>query len=261
MTDRVYPSTKPTASGGGAPAATAANGGTNLAFPANKAQLYNPARQAYRPPPPPPRRHRRGCCRFCCLWTTLLILLILILAVISGAVFYVLYRPHRPSFSVASLHLSRFNLTDTSITSAFNVTLVARNRNSKITFFYDQISVKILSGDVDIGDGAFPPFTHRKKNVTTLRTVVSSSNTPIPGGTDISHLKSSVRSRKLPIRIQLETKVRAKIGEIETKKLRIRATCDGIRASIPTGKTASVATTSKVKCKVDPRIKIIRWTV
>ncbi|KAL6563299.1 hypothetical protein OROHE_005886 [Orobanche hederae] len=261
MTDRVYPSTKPTASGGGAPAATAANGGTNSAFPANKAQLYNPARQAYRPPPPPPRRHRRGCCRFCCLWTTLLILLILILAVISGAVFYVLYRPHRPSFSVASLHLSRFNLTDTSITSAFNVTLVARNRNSKITFFYDQISVKILSGDVDIGDGAFPPFTHRNKDVTTLRTVVSSSNTLIPGGTDISHLKSSVRSRKLPIRIQLETKVRAKIGKIETKKLRIRVTCDGIRASIPTGKTASVATTSKVKCKVDPRIKIIRWTV
>ncbi|KAI3463269.1 hypothetical protein Pfo_019932 [Paulownia fortunei] len=261
MTDRVYPSTKPTAHGGAAPAPAAANGAANPTFPANKAQLYNATRPAYRPQPPPRRRHRRGCCCSCCLWTTLLILLILLLAAIAGAVFYVIYRPHRPSFSVSSLQLSKFNLTDTTVTSAFNFTLTARNRNSKITFFYDQISVKILSGDVDIGDGSFPGFTHSKKNVTTLRTVISSSNTPFPDGTDISQLKSSLKSKNLPLKIQLETKVKAKIGKIQTKRLRIRVTCDGIKVSIPTGKTASVATTSKVKCKVDPRIKIIKWTV
>ncbi|KAL3824452.1 hypothetical protein ACJIZ3_020481 [Penstemon smallii] len=261
MADRVYPSAaKPITNGGGAPAV--ANGGANPAFPANKAQLYNAARPAYRPQPPPRRRHRRGCCCSCCLWTTLLILFILLLVAITGAVFYVLYRPHRPSFSVASLQLSRFNLTDTSITSNFNFTLTARNRNKKITFYYDAIAVKFLSGDVDIGDGTFPGFTHSKNNVTTLRAVVSSSNSsPIPKGADISHLRSSLRSRNLPVKIQLDTKVKAKAGKIETKKLRIRVTCDGIKISVPTGKTASVATTSNVKCKVDPRIKIIKWTV
>ncbi|KAK6128018.1 hypothetical protein DH2020_038221 [Rehmannia glutinosa] len=221
MTDRVYPSTKPAANGAAAAAPASTNGAANPTFPANKAQLYNAARPAYRPQPPPRRRHRRGCCCSCCLWTTLIVLLVLLLAAIAGAVFYVLYRPHRPSFSVAALHLSRFNLTDTTYTSAFNLTLTARNRNSKITFLYDQISVKVLSGDVDIGDGSF--------------------------------LASPT--------IQLDTKVKAKIGNIKTKKLTIRVICDGIRISIPTGKTASVATTSKVKCKVDPRVKIIKWTV
>ncbi|KAK6153593.1 hypothetical protein DH2020_013232 [Rehmannia glutinosa] len=261
MTDRVYPSTKPAANGAAAAAPASTNGAANPTFPANKAQLYNAARPAYRPQPPPRRRHRRGCCCSCCLWTTLIVLLVLLLAAIAGAVFYVLYRPHRPSFSVAALHLSRFNLTDTTYTSDFNITLTARNRNSKITFLYDQISVKVLSGDVDIGDGTFPSFTQGKKNVTTLRTVISSSNTPFEEGTDLTALKSSVRSRNLPLKIQLDTKVKAKIGKIKTKKLTIRVICDGIRISIPTGKTASVATTSKVKCKVDPRVKIIKWTV
>ncbi|GFP88556.1 hypothetical protein PHJA_000999300 [Phtheirospermum japonicum] len=184
---------------------------------------------------------RRGCCCSCCLWSTLVILLILLLAAIAGVVFYVLYRPHRPSFAVASLHLSRFNLTYIAITSIVNLTLIARNRNSKITFFYDQISVKLLSDGIGIDDGAFPAFTYSKRNVTTLR--------------------SSFRSRQLPIKIQLNAKVRDKIGKTTTNKIKIRVTCNGIRVPIPTGNTSSVVTTSIVKCKVDPRIKIIKWTV
>ncbi|CAA0822406.1 Late embryogenesis abundant (LEA) hydroxyproline-rich glycoprotein family [Striga hermonthica] len=249
MTDRVYPS-KPTA-----------NGGVNPAFPANKAQLYKATRPPYRPQPPPRRRSGRSLCCTCCLGTTLLILLVLLLAAIAGAVFYVIYRPHRPSFSVASLRLSRFNLTDTAVTSAFNVTILANNHNSKIIFLFERISVRLLSGDVDVGSGDFPAFTQGKKNVTTLRAVVSNSNTPISAGTDISPLRSGVRRRNLPIRIRLDTEVRAKIGNIKTKKLKIRVICDGIGVSIPNGKTTSVATISKEKCKVDPRIKIIRWTL
>ncbi|KAL6585152.1 hypothetical protein OROMI_004441 [Orobanche minor] len=257
MSDRVYPSAKPAA--GEAPAS--ANGGANPSFPANKSQFYNPARLPYRPQPPPRRPHRRGCCCSCCLWMTTIVLIILLLAAIAGAVFYVFYRPHRPSFSVNSLQLSRFNLTDTSLTTAFNLSLTARNPNMKIDFYYDQISVKILSGDVGIGDGSFAGFTHVRKKTTTLRTSISSSNNPIPAGTDISALKSSLRSRKLPLKIQLDTKVVVKAGKIKTAKLRIRVACDGIKVSVPSGKTATLAATSNVKCNVDPRVKIIKWTV
>lgn len=260
MNDRVHPSAKPVANGG-AVAPAAANGEANPAFPANKAQLYNATRPAYRPQPPPKRGHRRGCCCSCCLWTTLAILLLLLLAAIAGAVFYVLYRPHRPSFTVNSLQLSKFNLTDTSLTSSFNFSITAHNPNKKITFFYDAISVKFLSGDLDIADGSFPGFTHGKKNTTTLKSVVSSSRNQFPDGTDIAPLKSSLKNKNLPLKIELETKVKLKIGKFKTKKLKIRVTCDGIKISIPTGKTATSATTSKVKCKVDPRIKIIKWTV
>lgn len=258
MNDRVYPSAKQAPPNGGVE-----NGAANPTFPANKAQLYNASRPAYRPQPPPRRGHGRGCCCSCCLWTTIAILCVVLLAAIAGVVFYVIYRPHRPSFAVNSLRLSTFNLTDTAITSNFNISVTARNPNKRIAFFYEPITVRILSGNVDIGDGSFPAFSHGKKNVTTLRAVVSRPNAPIPDGTDLSALKSSFKSRNLPLKIQLETKVQAKVGKIKTKKLKIRVICDGIKIPVPAGRAAAAtaAATTDVKCKVDPRVKIIKWTV
>ncbi|XP_073302551.1 NDR1/HIN1-like protein 13 [Primulina huaijiensis] len=258
MAERVYPSAKPPANG--TAAATTTNSAAPAAFPANKAQLYNATRPAYHPQPPPRRSKRRVCC-VCCLWTTVVILILILLAGIAGVVFYVIYRPHRPSFSVTSLQLSKFNLTDTTLTSAFNFTLVARNPNKKITFFYDAIAVEIFSGDIAIGSGSFPAFTHGTENTTTLRTVVSSSAAPIPDGTDISPLKSSLKNKNVPLKIQLDSKVKVKVGKMNTKKLKIRVVCDGIKITPPSGNSTASATTSKVKCKVDPRIKIIKWTV
>ncbi|XP_073134154.1 NDR1/HIN1-like protein 13 [Henckelia pumila] len=258
MAERVYPSAKPAANGAATGSAT--NGTAAPTFPTNKAQLYNATRPAYRPQPPP-RRSKRSICCACCLWTTVAILILLLLAGIAGVVFYVIYRPHRPSFSVTSLQLSKFNLTDTTVTAAFNFTLVARNPNKKITFFYDPISVEILSGDISIGSGSFPAFTHGTENTTNLRSVISSSAAPIPDGTDISPLKSSLKNKNLPLKIQLDSKVKAKVGKLKTKKLNIRVVCDGIKVAPPSGNSTAAATTSKVKCKVDPRVKIIKWTV
>ncbi|KAL2516352.1 Late embryogenesis abundant (LEA) hydroxyproline-rich glycoprotein family [Forsythia ovata] len=256
MTDRVYPSAKPTVNG----AAPAANGGSNPTLSATKAQLYNNPRPMYRPQPPPRRRYRRGFCCSCCLCTTLLIIIILLLAAIAGAVFWVLYRPHRPSFSISSLQLSKFNFTDTSLASTFNLTLIARNLNKKIVFSYEPIAVKIFSGDISVGDGSLPGFTQATKNITTVKAVISSSS-PFPDGTDISALKSNLKNKNLPLKLTLDTRVEFKIGKLKTKKFRVRVNCDGIKISLPTGKSPTTATTANVKCKVDPRFKIIKWTV
>lgn len=248
--DKVYPSANPSAVNGAA-----------ASFPASKPQPpYQ--RPPYRPPPPPKRRRDgRSCCCKCCLWTTFIIVLILLIVAVAGAVFYALYRPHRPSFTVTSLQLTRFNLTDTALTSAFNVSIGARNPNSKISFFYDDISVTVLSGGVDIGDGTFPAFSQGKKNVTALKSVITKSIDPTSAGIDVTSLKSSFKSRSLPIEIRLETKVKAKAGKIKTKKIGIRVTCYGIRVSVPTGNTTTSVTTTNMTCKVDPRVKVIKWHV
>lgn len=75
-------------------------------------------------------------------------------------------------------------------------------------------------------------------------------------------MKSNLKNKNsLPLKIQLDTKVKVKIGGMKTKKVGVRVKCDGIKATVPTGKTATAATTSKVKCKVDLRFKIWRWTI
>ncbi|XP_051116075.1 NDR1/HIN1-like protein 6 [Andrographis paniculata] len=256
--------TKPT--GGGAagestavPAATKT--GLNPVFPVNN-QNYITQRPAYlRLQPPPMKIRRRRCCCRCCLWTAIVISFLILLAAFAGAVFYVLYRPERLNVTVNSLRLADFNLTETSITAAFNFSVTARNPNNRIAFNFDGISLYLRSADVDVGDGSFPGFILGENNVTTMRSVISRSNSPIPEGTDVSALKSSLKIKQLPLKIVMETKMQAQIGKLATKKLKIRFTCDGRSVPLPVAKAPPPSTVSGVRCKAKPIINILDWTL
>lgn len=248
MTDRVFPSKPPATTNGGA--------ATNPTFPATKAQQFTATRPAYRPTPYHNRRRRSFCCT-CCLWTTLLIIILITLAAIFGAIVYVIYRPHRPSFSVSSLHLSQFNLTSSShLTSKFNLTIKARNPNKKITYYYNPIAIKITSNGVNVGSGTVPAFTQGTKNTTTLKSTVSAKSQSVDANS--LNLKSK---KSLILNIQMDTKLKVKIAGTKTKKIRIRVKCNGIKANLPAEKTETVASTANVKCKVDLRFKIWKITI
>ncbi|XP_076885765.1 NDR1/HIN1-like protein 13 [Bidens hawaiensis] len=224
---------------------------------ANKAQIYNSTRPVYRPQP---RRSRRSCCCSLCLWLTFTLLVLIILTAVAGGVFYVLYRPHRPSFTVSSLQVSQFNLTSSNhLNTKLNFTVTARNPNKKIEFGFNPVSVSIDSNRVDVGDGTIPAFVMPKKNTTRLKAVVSSAGQLLD---DNNKLKSDLKSKKsIPLTIQLDTKVKVKIGSLKTKKVPIRVVCDGVRVTAPSGNATTTASTAGVKCKVDLRIKIWKWTV
>nr|GMC47599.1 protein YLS9 [Ipomoea batatas] len=251
MAEKVYPS-KPAFNG--ATTSPAANSGTN---PAKKPQLYHATRPVYRPS----TRRNRSCLCTCCLWTTFLVIILVFLAAVAGVIFWAVYRPHRPSFTVNSLSFAQFNISSTKLTSNFTSTISARNPNKKLTFLYDPITVSLFSGDVAVGTGSLPGFRHGTENTTALKAMVTTSGKTLDGG-EISSLKSTLKSKNtLPVKIRLETKVKVKVGSLKTKKVGIRVTCDGIKVTVPAGKSSPAkTTTSNVKCKVDTRIKIWKWT-
>lgn len=75
-------------------------------------------------------------------------------------------------------------------------------------------------------------------------------------------MKSSMKSKSgLPLQVKLETKVKAKMGNLKTPKVRIRVSCEGIRVTLPSGKKPATASTSNAVCDVDVRFKIWKWTV
>ncbi|XP_039143618.1 NDR1/HIN1-like protein 13 [Dioscorea cayenensis subsp. rotundata] len=261
MTDRVYPSAKPNPH----PPPPAANGaaaaGGPPSFPATKAQMYGATRPAYRPQPLSKqrrRRSRRGCCCACCLWLMLVIVALILLAAIAGGVFYVLYRPQRPTFSVSSLRLSTLNLTSNHLNSRIDLSVTARNPNRKLVFLYDPITIAASSSGIDIGDGSFPAFTHDTKNTTILKTALTSSSQSLDSST-ASDLK---KKTTIPLEIDLETKAGVKIGSLKTKKIGIQVSCTGINVAVPKSKgKPSAADSPDASCKVKIRIKIWKWTV
>ncbi|XP_076946217.1 uncharacterized protein LOC143617590 [Bidens hawaiensis] len=235
----------------------------NPKFPPTRAQLrplYHP--QALRTHRNRNRNRNRSRCCSCCLWLTFLLLLILIIAAAACGLFYVMYSPHPPSFTVSSVKVSRFDIasgtSDNEINTRFNFTLTARNPNDDLTFVFDSVSVKADSKGVEIGDGSIPAFVLLEKNVTRLRTVVAADGRVVD---DDSEVKLDLKKKKLVmVSIEFDTKVKVKIGRMETKKVKIRVVCKGIRFTPPGGKLVVAADTSDVKCDVDVRVKIWRWT-
>uniref|UniRef100_A0A7N0VBC3 Late embryogenesis abundant protein LEA-2 subgroup domain-containing protein n=1 Tax=Kalanchoe fedtschenkoi TaxID=63787 RepID=A0A7N0VBC3_KALFE len=277
MADRVYPSTKPAA----VPAAAAvangggAGGGANGVAPppavsvppgAAKPQIYNPNRPPYRPQPyTQGRRARRKRCTCCCclFWSILVILLLALVVAIAGAAFWVLYRPHSPAFTVSNFRLANLNLTsnaDTShLASAMNLTLSNSNPNKKISFFYDDFTLRVLSGSgVLIANGSAPGFPSAPKDANTMK--LQLKNSADLDAESARDLKSDLKKKTLAMKVKAETKVRVKIGKMKTKKVIIRVTCVGIHGTAPTGKTATVLSTGDAKCSVDLRFKIWRFT-
>ncbi|KAH1067466.1 hypothetical protein J1N35_032453 [Gossypium stocksii] len=273
MSEKVFPSAKPAATAvppavnGGAPVntnGTTANGGTT------KSHLYNPtSRPPYRPQPYH-RRHRprRNYCCCCCFWTILIILILALLVAIAGSVFYVLYRPNRPSFTLASLRIHRLNLTTTADSSSshlstlFNLTISSKNPNSHLSFSYDPFVVSCVSSnsDVLIGNGTLPAFVSNSKNETTFKGVVVTTSIDLDAET-VNNLRPDLKKKNgILLKVQMDTKVTVKMGGLKSKKVGIRVSCDGVKGVVPKGKSPSLANVSGAKCKVDLRIKIWRWT-
>lgn len=255
MADKVYPSsTKPATNG------TAA---TKPSFPATKAQQYGATRPAYRPQPAS-RKRSRGCCCACVLWTTVVIFILIVLAAIAGGIIYALYRPHRPTFVVSGLKISSLNLTSTShLTTNINLNITTRNPNKKLVYTYNPITISVTTekDGVLVGSGSLPPFVHGTKNTTFLRASITSSGVQLDdkSGTKLS---SDLKNRGgVALKLELETKVKVKMGGMNTPKARIRVRCQGIKAAVPSGKLATTASVSNAKCKADLRIKIWKWTL
>ncbi|KAE8658058.1 hypothetical protein F3Y22_tig00116975pilonHSYRG00147 [Hibiscus syriacus] len=270
MADKVFPSSKtaaapPSANGGAAVATTIkTNGG------ATKSDLINPTpRLPYRPQPRNRRRQyrpRRNYCCCCCFWIILIVLILALLVAITGTVLYVLYRP---SFTLASLRIHRLKLktaadgSSSHLSTVFNLTLSSKNPNSHLSFSYDPFVVSCVTsnGDVLIGNGTLPAFVSGSKDESTFRGVAVAASMDLDAET-VNDLKPELKQGSgVLLKVEMDTKVTAKVGGLKSKKVGIRVTCDGIKGDVPKGKSPAVANVAGVKCKVDLRIKIWKWSL
>ncbi|KAK1436044.1 hypothetical protein QVD17_01819 [Tagetes erecta] len=269
MTDRVHPSSKPNTN-------TLTIKNPKLPLPPAKLQIHNQNNRRYPTKFHHKRRHNsRRCFCLCCFWSILIIILILILATVSGTVLYLLYRPHRPSFSIASLKISQFNLTTaidgtTQLTSKLNLTISAKNPNSKIIFHYDPIAISCLTDETEIANGLFgTSFVSDPNNITIIRSSLS-SNALLLETEAVKRIRSDLKRRAgLMLKVLLDTQTIVKFESFRSKKFGIRIECVGIRSVIlkTGGRKSNSSSSSSVtvsvddaKCEVDFRIKIWKWS-
>ncbi|KAK2353087.1 NDR1/HIN1 protein [Trifolium repens] len=150
---------------------------------------------------------------------------------VAVTVVYLFYHLQHPSFSVTSLKLT---------SSEFDLTLSTTNPNDKITFSYQPISVSLLAGGLDIGNGVIPSFEHGTKNTTMLKVLVE---------------RKIVERKSLELKMKMESKVEAKMWVFNTPRVRISVLCDHIDVA------GEKVTAAGEKCEVDVRFKVWKWTL
>ncbi|KAB8098465.1 hypothetical protein EE612_027693 [Oryza sativa] len=292
MADRVYPAAKPNPP----PAmANAGGGGATASFPAPKSQMYQ--RPIYRPQAAAAKRRRgRSCrCSFCCCfcWALLVVILLALVAAVAGGAFYLLYRPHRPSFTVSSVKLTALNLssspTSPSLTDSIQLTVTAKNPNKKVVYLYDDFSfsASTAANAVPLGAATSPGFTHDAGNTTVFSATIAANAVAVDPAAAASDIK---KSGAFSVAVDAETRAGVRVGSLKTKKIGIQVHCEGIKvtppppAALPRPKavkgkngtvlapapapadsdtaatTAATVSTAAHSCKVRVRVKIWKWT-
>ncbi|KAL6838706.1 hypothetical protein ACP4OV_031420 [Aristida adscensionis] len=249
-------------------------------------------RPIYRPPQAPAKRRRGRSCPFSCcccfFWAVLVVLLLAFLAAVAGGAFYLLYRPHRPAFTLSVARVTKLSLSSAAaapaLTGAIDVTLTAKNPNKKLVYLYDDFTVTAATAAnaVPLGAASVPGFAHDAGKITVINATVAASALavdPTAAGSDIK------KSGEFAITVDLETKAGVKVGGLRTKKIGIQVHCDGVKVSAPapaparkkklskTNTTAEApapvtvddvppapATTVARVCQVRIRVKIWKWT-
>ncbi|KAJ1282168.1 hypothetical protein BS78_03G030100 [Paspalum vaginatum] len=255
-------------------------------------------RPIYRPPQAPAKRRRGRSCPFSCcccfFWTVLVVLLLAFLAAVAGGAFYLLYRPHRPAFTLTAARVTRLSLSSSAtapaLTDAIDVTLTARNPNKKLVYLYDDFAVTAATAAnaVPLGEASVPGFAHDAGNITVIKATVSASALAVDPTAAASDVK--LKSGEFPVTLDLETKAGVRVGGLRTKKIGIQVHCDGIKVAAPApppapakkkklakaaadapapapaaaddeapAPPAPAATVARV-CQVRIRVKIWKWT-
>ncbi|KAJ7964873.1 Late embryogenesis abundant (LEA) hydroxyproline-rich glycoprotein family [Quillaja saponaria] len=198
-----------------------------------------PKDQIFRVPPPENARRyqqytsrktrRSGCC--CCLfWLLGLIVTVVVLLAIAAGIFYLVFKPESPNYTVERISIKGINLTTTSSTATispeFSITVRAENPNDKIGIYYKRkSSIEVHYNNVELCNGALPVFYQPSNNVTVFQTALKGSSIELTS-TDHKTLVDAQNKKNVPFKLNLRAPVKIKVGSIKTWTITVKVNCD-----------------------------------
>lgn len=205
--------------------------------PANTYIIQLPKDQIYRHPPPENaerikklsklnRRRSNRCCR-CLKYTLAAAIILLFILGIVAAVFYFVYKPESPNYTVDSIAITGFNLTSSrAISPEFDVSIRAKNPNDKIEIYYEKkSSVQVYFSGDRLSTGVLPAFYQPTNNVTVFKTALRGNNIVLSRAVD-SQLLTAQKEKKVPLRLNLKAPIKIKVGGVKTWTINVKVKCD-----------------------------------
>ncbi|ESQ28825.1 hypothetical protein EUTSA_v10019035mg [Eutrema salsugineum] len=200
--------------------------------------------QRFVPLAPPKKRGRSCCCRCVCYTLCLLLLLVVVVGATIG-ILYLVFKPKLPDYSIDRLQLTRFVLSqDSSLSTAFNVTITAKNPNEKIGIYYEDGSkITVWYMEAKLSEGSLPKFYQGHENTTVIY-VEMTGQTQDASGLMTTLQEQQQRTGNIPLRIRVNQPVRVKFGKLKLMELRFLVRCGVLVDSLATNNVIKIQSSS-----------------
>ncbi|EOA18427.1 hypothetical protein CARUB_v10006971mg [Capsella rubella] len=195
----------------------------------SRSEHGDPTKTQQQPTPLDPQRKKkrsRSCwCRCLCYTLLILVLLIVIVGAIVG-ILYLVFKPKLPDYNIDRLQLTRFQLNqDLSLSTAFNVTITAKNPNEKIGIYYENGSkISVLYMQTKLSNGSLPKFYQGHENTTVINVEMTGFD---QNATSLMNILQDQQrlTGNVPLRIRVTQPVRIKLGKLKLMEVRVLVRC------------------------------------
>lgn len=151
----------------------------------------------------------------------------LLLAGITLLVLWLVYRPHKPRFTVIGAAIYGLNATTPPLMSTtMQFSVLIRNPNKRVTIYYDRFSAFVAYRNQAITPQVLLPPLHQKKH-STVSVAPVIGGTPVPVSVEVSNgLAVDEAYGVVGLRVIFQGRVRWKAGAIKTAHYGLYVTCD-----------------------------------
>ncbi|CAH2079577.1 unnamed protein product [Thlaspi arvense] len=176
--------------------------------------------------PPPKIKKRRSCWWRSVCYTLLVLILLIVIVGAAVGILYLVFRPKLPDYNIDRLQLTRFTLNqDSSLSTAFNVTITAKNPNEKIGIYYEDGSrISVLYMQTRLSNGSLPKFYQGHENTT----VILVEMTGFTQNATVLMMTLEEQQRLtgiIPLRIRVTQPVRIKLGKLKLMEVKFLVRC------------------------------------
>ncbi|CAI9764120.1 unnamed protein product [Fraxinus pennsylvanica] len=179
------------------------------------------------------------------------VIIFLVLAGITALIVWLVNCPHDPKFKVVSLAIYGLNFTSPPyVSTTMQFTVVTRNPNKRVSFYYDQLSAFVsYKNQVITPPLSLPPLYHDSKSTVALSPVLGGGAVPV--SVEVANgLMMDQSYGVVNLKLILIGKVRYKGGATRTRHHGVHVSCD-VFAGFKKGFTGQVPLLGSSECQVD----------
>ncbi|KAJ8534844.1 hypothetical protein K7X08_016572 [Anisodus acutangulus] len=191
----------------------------------------------------PPRNPVKTLCTF--------LLILLILAGLVVLIGWLIYRPHKPNFSLVGAAIYELNVTSPPyMSSTTQFTVLARNPNRRVRLDYDQFSALVYyKGQAITPPVMLPPLLQEIKSTAVLSPVIRGASVPVSMEVANGLLIDEVYG-VVALRLVFMGKMRYKAAMVKTRHYGVYVKCDML-VGFKKGFVGQVPLLGSPDCQVD----------